>query len=251
MTEAVPLPPELTGRLGFAHRLPMAAPLPPGRQALGLFETRDAVLVVPDGLVPGHPVPLVVLFHGGGGSAERILPMLEAHALAEPFLLLAPQSLFPTWDLVIGGHGPDRERLSLALAAVQAHFALDPAHLVFAGHSDGGSYALSLGLANGDVVTHIVASSAGFLSVHAQVGAPRLFLSHGTRDEQIPIDRSARIHVAQLRAAGYAVESVEYDGPHAYRPEVVAQAVAFALDRDSDGIMPSAGVGQSPNYPQG
>jgi hypothetical protein len=251
MTEAVPLPPELTGRLGFVHRLPVADPLPPGRHALGLFEGRDAVLVVPDGLVPGRPVSLWVLFHGGGGGAERILPMLEAHAEAERCLLLAPQSLFPTWDLVIGGHGPDRERLSVALAMVQARFLLDPAHLVFAGHSDGGSYALSLGLANGDVVTHVIASSAGFLSVHAQVGAPRIFVSHGTRDEQIPIDRSARPHVAQLRAAGYAVESVEYDGPHAYRPEVVAQAVAFAMDREAEGIIPSAGVGQSPTSPPG
>jgi len=226
----VPLPPDLAGRLGFAHRLPTAPPLPPGRHGLGLFDSRDAVLVVPEGLVPGAPVPLVVLFHGGGGGADRILPMLEAHARAEPFLLLAPQSLFPTWDLVIGGHGPDRERLSLALAAVAARFPLDPARFAFAGHSDGGSYALSLGLANGDVVTHVIASSAGFLSVHCQVGAPRIFVSHGTRDEQIPIDRSARIHVARLREAGYDVTAVEYDGPHAYRPDVVARAVAFLRD---------------------
>ncbi|KQP11425.1 esterase [Methylobacterium sp. Leaf99] len=228
--DGVPLAPELTGRLGFAHRLPVAPPLPPGRHALGLFDTRDAVLVVPDGLAPGRPVPLVVLFHGGGGSAEKILPMLEAHAAAEGFLLLAPQSLFPTWDLVIGGHGPDRERLSEALAAVAARFPLDPQRFVFAGHSDGGSYALSLGLANGDVVTHVVASSAGFLSVHCQAGAPRIFLSHGTRDEQIPIDRSARPHAARLAAAGYDVTIVEYDGPHAHQPEVVAQAVAFFRD---------------------
>ncbi|MCJ2082575.1 alpha/beta hydrolase [Methylobacterium sp. J-090] len=234
MTDGVALAPELTGRLGFAHRLPVAPPLPPGRHALGLFDTRDAVLVVPDGLIPGRPVPLVVLFHGGGGSAEKILPMLEAHAAAEGFLLLAPQSLFPTWDLVIGGHGPDRERLSEALAAVAARFPLDPARFVFAGHSDGGSYALSLGLANGDVVTHVVASSAGFLSVHLQAGAPRIFLSHGTRDEQIPIDRSARPHAARLRAAGYDVTVVEYDGPHAHQPEVVAQAVAF-FRRAADG----------------
>ena len=53
-----------------------------------------------------RPCPLVVLFHGGGGSAERILPMLEAHARAARFLLLVPQSLFPTWDIVIAGHGP-------------------------------------------------------------------------------------------------------------------------------------------------
>ncbi|KQP82632.1 MULTISPECIES: esterase [unclassified Methylobacterium] len=222
--------PQLAGRLTFAHRLPTKPPLPPGRHALELFAERDAMLVVPDGIVPRRPTPLVVLFHGGGGSAEKILPMLEDHAKARGFLLLAPQSLFPTWDLVIGGHGPDRERLDQALAEVSARYLLDPTHLIFAGHSDGGSYTLSLGLANGHVVTHLLVSSAGFLSVHLQSGAPRIFLSHGTRDEQIPIARSARVHVAQLREAGYEVMAVEYDGPHAYDPSVVSEGIRVLLE---------------------
>ena len=224
--------PDLAGRLDFAHRLPTREPLPPGRHALGLFETRDAMLVVPDGLDPRRPCPLVVLFHGGGGSAEKILPMLEVHARETGFLLLAPQSQFPTWDVVIAGHGPDRERTQAALVEVADRFLLDPGRLAFAGHSDGGSYTLSLGLANGDIATRLIVSSAGFLSVHLQTGAPRIFLSHGTRDEQIPIDRSARVHVPKLRAAGYDVTYVEYDGPHAWQPPVVARAVDFLWSED-------------------
>ncbi|KQO45756.1 alpha/beta hydrolase [Methylobacterium sp. Leaf85] len=227
--------PQLAGRLTFAHRFPTVEPLPPGRHRLGLFDERDAMLIVPTGIDPRRPTPLVVLFHGGGGSAEKILPMLEVHAAVRGFLLLVPQSLFPTWDLVIGGHGPDRERLDLALTDVASRFMLDPLHIVFAGHSDGGSYALSAGLANGHVVTHLVASSAGFLSVHLQSGSPRIFLSHGTRDEQIPIDRSARVHTARLREAGYDVTSVEYDGPHAYQPAIVAQAMDFVFRPEGDG----------------
>ena len=225
--------PDLAGRLHFRHRLPTNEPLPPGRHALGLVAERDAVLGVPEGLDPRRPCPLVVLFHGGGGSAERILPMLEAHARAERFLLLVPQSLFPTWDIVIAGHGPDRERVAVALNAVADRFLLDPGRLCFAGHSDGGSYTLSLGLANGDVASHLIVSSAGFLSVHVQVGAPRIFLSHGTQDAQIPIARSARVHVPKLREAGYDVTYVEYDGPHAHQPPVVARAVAFFMAGDA------------------
>jgi phospholipase/carboxylesterase len=139
----------------------------------------------------------------------------------------------PTWDIVIAGHGPDRQRLDHALASVSSRFLLDPMHLAFAGHSDGGSYALSSGLANGNFVTHLIVSSAGLMSVHRQEGAPRIFISHGTKDEQIPIERSGRVHSARLKEAGYDVTYVEYEGPHAYRPSVVAKAVDFFLaDQD-------------------
>ena len=141
-----------------------------------------------------------------------------------------PQSLFPTWDLVIAGNGPDRERLDTALAHVAARFLVDPRRLALAGHSDGGSYAMSMGLTNGDLASHVIISSAGFLTVQMQVGSPRLFLSHGTQDEQIPIDRSARVHARKLREAGYDLTYLEYDGPHAWNPDVVARAVAFFLD---------------------
>ncbi len=223
------LDPRLAGRLAFTHRAPSAPPLPPGLHALGLSAERDTMLLVPDGVDPRRPTPLMVLFHGGGGSAQRILPMMEGHARAHDFLLLVPQSQFPTWDLVIGGHGPDRERLDEALAFVADRFALDATRLAFAGHSDGGSYTLSSGLANGDIATHLIVSSAGFLSVHLQTGTPRIFLSHGIDDEKIPIDRSARVHVPALKEADYDVTYVEYDGLHAYQPAVVAMAVAFFL----------------------
>ncbi len=222
--------PRLAGRLHFRPRLPSEEPLPAGCHALGLFAERDARLYVPSALPARRPVPLVVLFHGGGGSAEKILPMLAVHAEARGFLLLTPQSLHPTWDLVIAGNGPDRERLDHALHAVAAHFLIDPARLAFAGHSDGGSYALSLGLTNGDLVSHLIVSSAGFLSVQMQAGAPRIFLSHGTRDEQIPVARSGRRHAEALVHAGYDVVYVEYDGPHAYDANVVRQAMSFFFE---------------------
>jgi phospholipase/carboxylesterase len=222
--------PKLAGRLSVPLRLPTEEPLPPGCHLLGLFPERDAWLYVPAGLAPRRPVPLVVLFHGGGSSAEKILPMLAVHAEARGFLLLVPQSLHPTWDLVIAGNGPDRDRVERAIQAIGTHFLLDPGRIAFAGHSDGGSYALSLGLTNGDLVTHLIVSSAGFMSVQEQVGTPRVFLSHGTRDEQIPIDRSGRTHARLLREAGYDVTFVEYDGPHAYDPAVVRRAVAFFMD---------------------
>jgi phospholipase/carboxylesterase len=220
----------LLGRLSFRPgAAPDKAALPPGRHPLGIADERDAVLIVPEGLLPGAPIPLLVMFHGAGGSADKVLPFLIVHARQRGFLLLLPQSQFPTWDLVIGGNGPDLERLEQALNEVASRFVIDSRHLGFAGFSDGGSYALSTGMTNGDVASHIIVFSAGFMSVFKQNGAPRIFIAHGLEDEQLPIETSARPHVARLKAAGYDVTALEFKGPHHIEPAVVTLAMDFFL----------------------
>lgn len=219
----------LLGRLAFQHAAPTKPAPPPGRHDLGLFDTRDYALVVPESIDPARPTPLVVLFHGGGGSAEKIMPILRGHAEARGFLLLVPQSLFPTWDIVIAGNGPDLERLDIGLAEVASRFTLDPGHLAFAGHSDGGSYSLSTGLSNGRVVTHILAFSAGFMTVLAQEGSPKVFIAHGQNDTQTPIATAGRSHAARLRPAGYELTYVEHPGPHASQPDMVKLGVDYFL----------------------
>lgn len=220
----------LLGRLSFR---PGAAshqdPLPAGRHNVGIAEERDTVLIVPEGLKPGTPTALMVMFHGAGGSADKVLPFFIEHAQQRRFLLLLPQSQFPTWDLVIGGNGPDLERLDKALAEVASRFALNPTHLAFAGFSDGGSYALSAGVTNGDVASHVMVFSGGFMSVFTQEGAPRVFIAHGLEDEQLPIETSARPHAERLKAAGYDVTTVEFKGPHRIEPAVVTLAMEFFL----------------------
>jgi len=220
----------LAGRMTLRlDAAPSLAPLPPGRHALPFAEGREAVLVVPEGLEAGQPVPLLVMFHGAGGEANKVLPHLVRHARARRFLLLAPQSMFPTWDIVIGGHGPDLERLEAALQQVAAHFPIDAGHIAFAGFSDGGSYALSVGLSNGDVVSHVIGLSAGFMNTFTRHGAPRVFLAHGRADTQLPFATSAGPHAQRLLAEGTDLTLLPFDGDHLIVPWVVERAIAFFL----------------------
>ena len=219
----------LLGRLVFRLPEPTAAALPAGRHALTFPEGREAVLVVPEDLDPDVPVPLLVLFHGAGGEANKVLPHFVRWARARRFLLLAPQSMFPTWDIVIGGHGPDLERLDAALLQVASHFRLDPARLAFAGFSDGGSYALSVGLSNGDVASHVIALSAGFMNTFTRNGSPKVFIAHGRSDTQLPFETSARPHALKLLEEGVDLTLLPFEGDHVIVPEVVARAIEFFL----------------------
>jgi len=223
------LDPSLFGRLSFTPAEPVEGPLPAGRNHLHISTERDAVLFVPAGISALEMVPLFVMFHGAGGFPEKVLPFLEAHAERDKFLILAPHSMYATWDIVIGGSGPDLERLQQALVEVTSHYRIDNRRLAFAGFSDGASYALSIGITNGDIASHVIAFSGGFMSVFMQEGAPEIFIAHGLRDEQLPIETSGRANAGKLKAAGYDVQYVEFDGLHVIEPDVVSMAVQFFL----------------------
>jgi phospholipase/carboxylesterase len=221
--------PSLLGRLSFTHAERTKDPLPPGRHHLGIAAERDAVLFVPTGLDDNTPVPLFVMFHGAGGFPEKVLPFIEEHAERHKFLILAPHSTYATWDIVIGGNGPDLERLHQALVEVTSRYRIDRDRLAFAGFSDGASYALSTGITNGDIASHVIAFSGGFMTIFTQEGAPQVFIAHGLVDEQLPIETSGRANAAKLKAAGYEVQYVEFNGLHVIHPVIVGMAVEFFL----------------------
>ena len=201
----------------------------PGLQPLGLDDRRDALLYVPESYASARPLPLIVNFHGAGGNAERGMRVLRPLADRSGFALLAPPSRAETWDVLLGGVGPDVTFIDRALQETFSRCAIDSRRLAVGGFSDGASYALTLGLANGHLFTHVLAFSAGFMAPPRQEGSPRVFLSHGTRDQILPIDRCGRRLKTQLDAAGYRVTWREFEGPHTVPLEIASEAVRWFL----------------------
>lgn len=227
-----PTPPTGTaedGRL-LARPAPPTAEVAPGLHRLGLDPARDALLYVPTGYRPEQPAPLVLSLHGAGGNERSGLYPLHDLADAAGLLLLAPASRCQTWDVLFGAYGPDVAFLDGALAATFARCAVDPTRIAIGGFSDGASYALSLGLANGDLFGHVLAFSPGFMAPAVRIGRPRIFVSHGTNDEVLPIDLCSRRLVPQIQATGYDVYYREFDGPHTVPPEIARDAVASLRD---------------------
>ncbi|HEY9872428.1 MAG TPA: alpha/beta hydrolase-fold protein [Candidatus Obscuribacterales bacterium] len=216
------------GRL-LARPMQPTEAAPVGLQPLGLSAKRDGLLYVPKNYQASRPAPLVVMLHGAGGDARGGLTPLQNLADEAGLILLAPASRRQTWDVLFGDYGPDISFIDQALAQMFSRYAVDPTRIAIAGFSDGASYALSVGITNGDLFTHVIAFSPGFMAPASQAGEPRLFISHGTRDSVLPIDVCSRKIVPQVRGAGYDVVYREFDGPHTIPPAIADSALDWFI----------------------
>jgi len=201
----------------------------PGRRPLGLDGRRDGAVLVPAGLDPTKPAPLLVALHGAGGIAMQLLDLMAVQAERHGVIVLAPESRGSTWDVIQGGYGPDAAFINRALTKLFRLHPIDPARIALSGFSDGASYALSLGVINGELFDHILAFSPGFMAPTSTADTPRIFVSHGIHDEVLPIDPCSRRIVPALERAGYDVEYHEFDGGHVVPPEMVERAMVRFL----------------------
>ena len=209
---------------------PTSSTPPAGLRPLGLGSGRDGLLYVPpayDGAA--KKAPLALMLHGAGGDARsgisHFLDLADEAGLA----LLAPESRGRTWDVLAGGYGPDVAFIDRALERTFDRLAVDAGRLAAVGFSDGASYALSLGLTNGDLFTRVIAFSPGFAAPAARRGRPPLFVSHGTRDRVLPIERCSRKIVPALEREGYEIRYREFDGPHTVPRSIAREAIDWFL----------------------
>ncbi len=197
-------------------------------QPLGLAPgARDALLYVPPGLGQDTPEWFVLCLHGAGGNATRGLRLLLPFADAAGLVLLAPSSKDATWDAIRDGYGADVAAIDRAMNMAFGRVRVAPRRLAVAGFSDGASYALGLGLANGNLFSRVIAFSPGFIPQAPRLGRPAVFVSHGTRDSVLPIDRTSRRIVPALREDGYSVTYREFDGGHTVPPAAVKEATSM------------------------
>jgi phospholipase/carboxylesterase len=207
------------GRLAARPHDTVDAPGKPGLRTID-----GATLYVPPG---DGPKTLVVGLHGAGSDPAEPMALLRPYADRAGLILLAPKSRGTTWDVAQGGFGPDVAAIDRLLEQVFSDY--DVEDVAVAGFSDGASYALSLGLTNGDLFRSVIGFSPGFIAFGQQNGTPRLFISHGTEDSILPIGRTSRRGVPQLRAAGYSVRYREFKGDHEVPPRIAREAIAWLV----------------------
>ncbi len=198
-----------------------------GLRRLDAGRRGEALLYVPVDYSPTRPAPVVVLLHGAGSNARSGLALLLDLADEEGMILLAPKARASTWDVILDDFGPDVATVDALLAQVFDRFAVDRSQIALGGFSDGASYALSLGLANGDLFTHLIAFSPGFVAPADKRGRPAIYVSHGVEDTVLPIDRCSRRIVPSLRRAGYEIDYREFEGGHTVPTGIARAAVRW------------------------
>jgi phospholipase/carboxylesterase len=215
------------GRLTARPR-PAASASVPGFTALSMARERDAILFVPHA-ARESAVPLVVLLHGAGGSADGIRKRLFGIADTMSFALLIPDSRGPTWDAIRGIYGPDVAFIDSALKLAFSRVTIDPSRIIVSGFSDGASYALALGRINGDLFTKILAFSPGFVPPGRPTGKPEVYITHGDDDPILPYEVTSRRIVPVMQRAGYVVTLKQFAGGHGIPPEIAQEGFRWAL----------------------
>lgn len=221
--------PSSAARFSARPRTDGRASLTSGPLGLGSGD-RDGVIQMPSVAAAG-PLPLLLLLHGATQSGARLLTRVSAAADAAGIVVVAPDSRGRTWDAIRDDFGEDVTYLNRALEHVFARVPVDPSRLAIGGFSDGASYALSLGLANGDLFPRVVAFSPGFIIGAPPQGRPRFYLSHGTADQILPIERCSRVIVPQLRGRGYDVTFHEFEGRHDVPSDIATEGFRWMVNR--------------------
>jgi phospholipase/carboxylesterase len=192
-----------------------------GLLRLALGGARDALLLAMAG---EEPRPLWVAFHGAGADAMQMVDVLAPAAKRYRVHLLSLDARGRTWE---HGSGVDLRFLETALERTCASVQIDSRRLCAVGYSDGGSYALGLGLRNAALFSRVLALSPGFAPTPQRGPWPTVYIAHGRADRVLPIDRCGRKVARQLSEAGVAVHYAKHDGGHELSANVIDEAARW------------------------
>lgn len=240
---ALPVPaPAATPSGRLETPAPAAPPAAPDRRSGVLTLAGGAFAYLPKGN-DGTPRPLLIAFHGAGGSPQGVLEAFRDDADRDRFVLMIPTARGANWDLIedlLGRYGiemnvrprygRDLDALDSALADLFARVAIDPARIGMMGFSNGATYALNVGATNPALVRTIVAFSPGPAYLNRVDPSQRIFISHGREDPDLSYSATRSV-VAWLRSRKAAVHFEPFDGKHIVPREVRQKGIDFFAGR--------------------
>jgi len=180
------------------------------------------------------PAPVIMALHGGAGHGRLFLWSWMREARTRGAILIAPTAVGDTWSLM--DPEIDITNLNSILDRVGKRWALDPAHRLLTGMSDGGTFTLVSGLDEASPFTHLAPVAASFhpllltMTEPARIRGLPVMLTHGALDWMFPVS-VGRGSARALTAAGAAVTYREIaDLSHAYPRDENGAVMDWFLD---------------------
>jgi phospholipase/carboxylesterase len=197
----------------------------PGLHTLQVKAGREALLYVPTSYVSTTPAPIALMLHGGGGDAQQPIDTFQARADQRGLCMVSVKSLGFTWDGMNDRFTDDIPIFDEAMKIAFANLNIDASLVGIEGFSDGATYAVAIGRANGDLFKRVSAQSMGMLLHTTGVQKPVFYITHGAQDEVLPAT-SAETTANQLKQV-YTVTFETYTGGHAIPATIATKVVDF------------------------
>ena len=159
-------------------------------------ESREYVLYVPISYDGTSPVPIMLNFHGFGGSASDYMVEADMRSLAESesFILIYPQGScldgFSHWNACPpgGDNKSDADDFVEALInKISSEYNVDMNRIYAAGYSNGGMMAYGLANYKSELIAAVASVSGAMLDCPGPTIHPMpVIVLHGTSDDVLP-----------------------------------------------------------------
>lgn len=172
-------------------------------------ETREYILHIPNSYDETSPTPIVLNFHGFGGSASDYMREADMRSVAErdTFILIYPQGSCldgaTHWNpCPIGGDNKsdvdDFGFIEALINDISSEYTVDTERIYAVGYSNGSMMAYGLASFKSDLIAAVASVSGTMLDCINPSNHPMPILHlHGTSDSVIPYDGNGAYNSAQ------------------------------------------------------
>lgn len=170
---------------------------------------REYVLYIPASYVGTSPVPLMLNFHGFGGSASKYMNEADMRSLAESdtFILVYPQGSCldgsAHWNACPtgGDNKSDTDDFGFVesmINEISSQYNVDMERIYAAGYSNGGMMAYGLANHKSDLIAAVASASGAMLDCTGPTSHPMPVAHfHGTSDGVLPYNGNSYYNSAQ------------------------------------------------------
>ncbi len=184
--------------------------------------TREGLVYVP-AQATTQPTPLVLVFHGHGGTARNAARSFALHplwpeaivvylqGLNTPGRLTDPEGKKPGWQSAAGTQGDrDLKLFDAVLAGLRRDYQVDDRRIYATGHSNGGGFTYLLWAERGDVFAAVAPSAAFARNVQGTLQPKPVMHLAGEKDELVKYAWQKETMVA-LRKLNHCGEGQPWD----------------------------------------